>query len=123
MASRSYGDVLVWQKGIALCIEVYKICESFPKSELYGLASQMKRAAVSVPSNIAEGQARQHVGEFLPFLSIASGSLAEMDTQRTIAERLIFISADCSAILEHDITELRKMLYSLDLKLKQVCRS
>src|SRR5882672_4623327 len=64
MGSRSYKDLVVWQKSIALCKLMYLTCESFPKSELYGLASQMKRAAVSVASNIAEGQARQHLGEF-----------------------------------------------------------
>lgn len=58
MRSQSYQDLLVWQKSMALCVQVYKTCEEFPKSELYGLADQMKRAAVSVPSNIAEGQGR-----------------------------------------------------------------
>src|SRR5688572_11677843 len=88
MRSRSYKDLVVWQKSIALCKLVYLTCESFPKSELYGLASQMKRAAVSVASNIAEGQARQHIGEFRQFLAMANGSLAELDTQRIIAETL-----------------------------------
>jgi len=123
MKSKSYRDLLVWQKSIALCIKVYKICELFPKSELYGLAGQMKRASVSVPSNVAEGQARRHIGEFLQFLSIASGSLAELDTQRVVAERLTFISGDCSGDLERDITEVQKMLYSLDDKLKLAKRT
>ncbi|HXM35350.1 MAG TPA: four helix bundle protein, partial [Pyrinomonadaceae bacterium] len=78
MGSRSYRDLIVWQKSIALCKDVYQICESFPRSELYGLADQMKRAAVSVSSNIAEGQARQHLTEFRQFLAIANGSLAEL---------------------------------------------
>ena len=77
MGSQSYKDLLVWQKSILLCTPVYQLCEKFPRSELYGLADQMKRASVSVASNIAEGQARQHLGEFLQFLSIANGSLAE----------------------------------------------
>ena len=118
MGSQSYRDLLVWQKGIALCVEVYKFCESFPKSELYGLAHQMKRAAVSVPSNIAEGQGRQHPKEFLQFISMSNGSLAELDTQRIIAENLHFLSPDNSAYLEEHITELRKMLYALTTKLK-----
>jgi len=84
MGSRSYRDLVVWQKSIVLCKLVYMTCESFPKGELYGLASQMKRAAVSVASNIAEGQARQHLGEFRQFLAMANGSLAELDTQRII---------------------------------------
>jgi four helix bundle protein len=108
----------VWQKGIALCVEVYKVCESFPKSELYGLADQMKRAAVSISSNIAEGQGRQSVKEFLHFLSIANGSAAELDTQRIIAESLHFIARGSSLMLEERIIEIRKMLYSLAHKLK-----
>lgn len=116
MGSRSYKDLIVWQKGIALCKLVYITCESFPTSELYGLASQMKRAAVSVASNIAEGQARQHVGEFRQFLAMANGSLAELDTQRIIAEELHLINQTRSIELDNAITEIRKMLYALSAK-------
>src|SRR2546423_9176303 len=116
MGSRSYRDLVVWQKSIALCKLVYMTCESFPRSELYGLASQMKRAAVSVASNIAEGQARQHLGEFRQFLAVANGSLAELDTQRIIAEDLKLIDAARSAELEAVITEIRKMLYALSTR-------
>lgn len=105
MGSQSYRDLLVWQKSIALCVEVYKSCEVFPKSELYGLSDQMKRAVVSVSSNIAEGQGRQHAKEFLHFISVANGSLAELDTQRIIAERLNFINPENSAHLDERITE------------------
>jgi four helix bundle protein len=118
MGSQSYRDLLVWRKSIALCLQVYKSCETFPKNELYGLADQMKRAAVSVPSNIAEGQGRQHIKEFLHFISVANGSLAELDTQRIIAENLYFISPEKSAYLDERITEIRKMLYALQSKLK-----
>jgi four helix bundle protein len=118
MKSQSYRDLLVWQKSIALCTEVYKACESFPKSELYGLSDQMKRAAVSISSNIAEGQARQHAREFIHFLSVANGSLAELDTQRIIAEQLNFIGLESSTNLEKSITEVRKMLYALATKIK-----
>ena len=118
MASQSYRDLLVWQKSLALCVQIYKVCEAFPKSELYGLADQMKRAAVSVPSNIAEGQGRQHIREFLHFVSVANGSLAELDTQRIIAENLTFVSPEASASLDERITEVRKMLYMLRAKLK-----
>lgn len=109
---------MVWQKGIALCTQAYKACETFPKSELYGLADQMKRSAVSVPSNIAEGQGRQHIGEFLQFILIANGSLAELDTQRIIAENLSFIPPEESMKLDRSITEIRKMLYALTQQLK-----
>ncbi|MFN2492762.1 MAG: four helix bundle protein [Pyrinomonadaceae bacterium] len=118
MGSQSYRDLLVWQKGIALCTQVYKLCEGFPRSELYGLSDQMNRAAVSVPSNIAEGQARQHLGEFLRFISVANASVAELDTQRIIAANLNLISGQSSDSLDRDITEIRKMLYALRAKLK-----
>ena len=117
MGSRSYRDLLVWQKSIALCKLVYLTCESFPRSELYGLASQMKRAAVSVASNIAEGQARQHLGEFRQFLAVANGSLAELDTQRIIAEDLTLFDSERSSELDTSITEIRKMLYALNAKM------
>ncbi|MGH9943310.1 MAG: four helix bundle protein, partial [Pyrinomonadaceae bacterium] len=91
MGSQSYKDLVVWQKSIALCVQVYKECEAFPRSELYGLSDQMKRAAVSVSSNTAEGQGRLHPKEFIHFLSVANGSLAELDTQRVIAESLHFL--------------------------------
>jgi four helix bundle protein len=118
MGSQSYRDLIVWQKGIELCTRVYQVCSQFPKSELYGLADQMKRAAVSIPSNIAEGQARQHVGEFRQFLSVANGSAAELDTQRIIAENLGFLPPEDSADLDRRITEIRKMLYALANSLK-----
>jgi four helix bundle protein len=118
MGSQSYRDLVVWQRGIELCSRVYQICSAFPKSELYGLADQMKRAAVSVPSNIAEGQARQHVNEFRHFLFVASGSLAELDTQRIIAENLGFLSHEDSTSLDQRITEIRKMIYALSKTIK-----
>ncbi len=118
MASQSYRDLTVWQKSIALCVQVYEACGAFPKSELYGLSDQMRRAAVSIPSNIAEGQGRQHPKEFLHFLSVANGSLAELDTQRIIAENLHFVSTEKSAHLDERITEVRKMLYALAASLK-----
>jgi len=123
MGSRSYKDLVVWQKSIALCKLVYVTCDSFPKSELYGLASQMKRAAVSVASNIAEGQARQHLGEFRQFLAMANGSLAELDTQRIIAEELGLINRTRSGELDCAITEIRKMLYSLSSKAQPIAKN
>jgi four helix bundle protein len=118
VGSQSYRDLVVWQKSIALCVRVYKLCEAFPKNELYGLSDQMKRAAVSISSNIAEGQGRQHVKEFLNFISIANSSLAELDTQRIIAENLHFINPENSRLLDDQITEIRKMLYTLSAKLR-----
>jgi len=115
--ARGYRDLVVWQKGIALAREIYLLTKKLPADEKFGLVSQMRRAAVSVPSNIAEGQARRTTGEFIQFISHAEGSIAELDTQLTLCEQLKLLSSnDCSpaAIL---IDELRRMLNSLRRKL------
>ena len=83
-----YKDLLVWQKGITLVKQIYQLTRNFPDEERFGLISQMRRAAVSVPSNIAEGQARHTTGEFIQSISHAEGSLAELDTQLIIAAEL-----------------------------------
>ena len=95
MTIRSYRDLEVWQKGMDLAAECYRITEGFPGHERYGLASQLQRAAASVPANIAEGQARQHTKEFLQFLSVASGSLAEVETYLLLAVRLNYLPGAC----------------------------
>ena len=87
----SYRDLEVRQRAMDLVVMCYELTKRFPSSEAYGLTSQLKRAAVSVPANIAEGQARQHTKEFLQHLAIASGSLAELETHIQIAERLGYI--------------------------------
>jgi len=89
----------VWQEGVELTIAIYRATESFPKAELYGLSAQMRRAAVSVPSNIAEGAARNTANEFVQFLHVAGGSLSELDTQILIAERLNYIETATAAHL------------------------
>jgi len=85
---KSFRDLDVWRLGLDLAEAVYQCTSSFPKSELFGLTAQMRRAAVSVPSNIAEGRSRSSTKEFLQFLSIALGSLAELETQFELAVRL-----------------------------------
>ena len=85
---RSYRDLLVWQKAVELALSVYRLSEGFPKHEIYGLVSQLRRASVSVPSNIAEGYGRGSRREYLQFLSIAQGSLKELETQTIIGQRL-----------------------------------
>ena len=85
---RAHKDLRVWQSAITLVEDVYRLTSTFPRDEQFGLTSQMRRAAVSVPSNIAEGSARQSTKELLHFLSMAAGSLAELDTQLEIALRL-----------------------------------
>ena len=112
----SYRDLLVWQKGMVLAKQVYSMTRSFPDDERFGLVGQMRRTAVSIPSNIAEGQARQGRKEFVQFLSHAQGSLAELDTQLTLAVDLDYCpdsDAHSSVAL---IAELQKMLWSLRQK-------
>ena len=113
MASQNYRDLLVWQKGITLVEEIYAVTRQFPDSETFGLANQLQRAAVSVPSNIAEGQARGQPKDFRRFLRISLGSLAEIDTQLEVARRLDYISSDDAAKLNELVLELRKMLFGL----------
>lgn len=110
---KDYRDLLIWQKGIALVKEIYLLSQRFPQTEMYGLSNQIRRAAVSIPSNIAEGQARQHTGEFRQFLYVALGSLAELDTQLIIAKELSFLTEESIMNAEKLIIELRKMIHTL----------
>ncbi|WP_319524657.1 four helix bundle protein [uncultured Desulfosarcina sp.] len=112
-----HKDLEVWKKSIDTVIEIYRLSDAFPKSEIYGLTSQLRRAAVSIPSNIAEGAARGSDKEFLYFLNIASGSLAEVETQIIIAKRLGCVTTE-EQILE-SVTTIRKMLAGLIKYLKK----
>jgi four helix bundle protein len=96
---RSFRDLEVWRLGLDLVQDVYQFTAGFPKSETFGLAAQMRGAAVSIPSNIAEGQARRSSKEFLRFLSHALGSLAELETQLELAKRLEYGSGNVSLLL------------------------
>ena len=98
MKTNSYKDLIVWQKSYRLVLEIYKISENFPENERYGLVSQIRRAAVSIPSNIAEGYGRNYNKEYKQFLSIAYGSLCELETQ-------YLLSIDLKYILKHEIIE------------------
>lgn len=89
-----YRELVVWQRAIALVPEVYKLVKAFPPTEMYALADQVRRAVVSIPANIAEGQARQHRKEFLQHLSIAKGSLAELHTLLIVAQQVGYINGD-----------------------------
>jgi four helix bundle protein len=111
--ARSYRDLLVWQKGITLAKTVYGITRTFPNEERFGLISQMRQAAASIPSNIAEGQARKTTAEFVYFLSNAEGSVAELDTQLTLSVELRYCSRPDVAAAMELISELRKMLNAL----------
>jgi four helix bundle protein len=92
MIVQSYKDHIVWQKAMDYAIEVYQISKCFPKDELYGLTNQLRRALVSIPSNIAEGRSRNTKADYLNFLAIAQGSLAETETQIMIAIRLQYVT-------------------------------
>ena len=107
---KTYKDLLIWQKGITLVKTIYTNLESFPKDEIFGLQSQIKRAAVSIPSNIAEGWGRSSTISYIHFLKIARGSLFELETQIIIANELNFISDLKFNEITQIITEESKML-------------
>ncbi len=113
MQIKSLRDLRVWQGGMEIVQAIYAITQGFPKHELYGLASQIQRAAVSVPSNIAEGHARESTKEYLQHVSIAQASVAELETQLEIAKRLGYISSDEYDALLNQLSQLGKQLYAL----------
>lgn len=115
---RSYRDLQVWQKGMDLVVDAYCLAKSLPKTELYGLASQIQKAAVSVPANIAEGHGREHLGEYLHHLSIANGSLMELETHCLIAVRLKYLEGDKANNFLGRTSELGRMMSGLMHKLK-----
>jgi four helix bundle protein len=114
---KHYKDLLVWQKGMNLVKSIYALTAMFPREERYGLTSQLRRAAVSVPSNIADGQARQSTKEFLQFISHAEGSLAELETQLLLSVDLAFVQKNEISAALQEIDELQKMLSGLRTKL------
>jgi four helix bundle protein len=115
---QSYRDLTVWQKAMALVSEVYRITRVFPRDELYGLTSQLRRAAVSIPSNIAEGQARFSRKEFHHFLTQARGSLAELETQMLISEDLKYVNAGDSLTIMRLSAETGQLLNRLISSIK-----
>jgi four helix bundle protein len=106
-----HKDLDVWKKGIDSVLEIYRLSDAFPKTEIYGLTDQLRRAAVSIPSNIAEGAARGSDKEFIHFLYIALGSLAEAETQIIIAKRLEYIDDNSKTLKE--LQTVRKMFTGL----------
>jgi four helix bundle protein len=115
--TQSYKDLVVWQKGIALAKLIYTITAKFPAEEKFGLVSQMRRAAVSIPSNIAEGQARHTTGEFIQFISHAEGSVAELETQLILSIELGFAKRETAEAAFTLLDESRRMLNGLRRKL------
>jgi len=116
----SYRDLIAWRKAMDLVTDIYRVTRSFPRDELYGLTNQLRRAAVSVPSNIAEGQARFSPKEFHHFLSHARGSLVEIETQLTIAQNLDYLSPDLAQPVLDKAAELGRVLNGLIASIKSV---
>jgi four helix bundle protein len=115
--AQDYRDLIVWQRAIDLTVCVYQLTRSFPRDEVYGLVPQMRRAAVSVASNIAEGRGRLNVGEFRQFLGLAQGSLYELQTQLLVARKLGMGSEDTLNAVESLSNEVSKMLAAFIQKL------
>jgi four helix bundle protein len=115
MALNSYKDLTVWQKSYQLVIEIYQLTEFLPRSEQFGLVSQMRRSAVSIPSNIAEGQQRHNIREYKHFLGISKGSAAELETQLLLCKDLYDLDTAKQLLL---LLEVHKMLGSLNRKLE-----
>ena len=118
MKTKCFKDLIVWQKSYALALVVYRVTGSFPKSETYGLSQQMRKAATSIPSNIAEGYGRQHRAEYDQFLSIAYGSLLELETQFLLANDLKYVpeSPEIEELLREVGSMLYRMLHPLNAK-------
>jgi len=110
---KNYKELKVWQKAYQLCITIYKITKHFPKDERYGLISQIRRSAVSVPSNIAEGYGRKTTPEYIQSLYIAYGSHCELETQILLSKDLGYIKTEDFEILQRDIGEVERMLKAL----------
>ena len=116
MKIKSYKELIVWQKSVELVKEIYKLTSTFPKGELFGIVLQMRRAVVSIPSNIAEGYGRKSHKEYLQFYAIAYGSTLELETQLIISKELRFAQVNEFIRSEALITEVIKMLYSMVYK-------
>jgi four helix bundle protein len=117
--TQSYKDLVVWQKGISLAKAIYQLTAPFPAEEKFGLVSQMRRAAISIPSNIAEGQARHTTGEFIQFISHAEGSTAELETQLILSIELGFADANRAKSTFVLLDDIRRMLNGLRRKLQE----
>jgi len=110
---KTHKDLDVWRKAIDLSVETYRISESFPREEIYGLTSQMRRASVSIASNIAEGAARRTDKDFIHFLHMALGSASELDTQMEIVKRLKLVKMKELDDLQYQVNEISRMLQGL----------
>ncbi|MBD2393686.1 four helix bundle protein [Cyanobacterium aponinum UTEX 3222] len=116
---KSYRDLTVWQKSMDLVVICYQLTSQFPKTEIYGLSSQIQRAAVSIPANIAEGKGRNHLGDYIRHLSMANGSLKELETHLMIVGRLGYLKEQELKVTLNKCEEIGRMLHSLIEKLSQ----
>ncbi|HEY5824999.1 MAG TPA: four helix bundle protein [Cyclobacteriaceae bacterium] len=109
----NYKELKIWQKSVDLAVSIYDVTKNFPREELYGLTSQLRRCAVSIPSNIAEGAGRNTKKDFNNFLGISNGSSCELETQLIIAQRINFIDINTMESVQQEIVEIQKMNWSL----------
>jgi len=116
--SRSYRDLNVWKLSIELVKDIYQVTAKYPPEEIYGLTNQLRRAAVSIPSNIAEGQGRNSIKEFKQFLAIDLGSLAELETQLIISHEIGYLNQENFSKMSASLDDIRKMLKALANSLK-----
>lgn len=119
MGAKNYSDLIAWQKAVDLVCQIYQATRDYPADERFGLTSQMRRAAVSIPANIAEGQGRASVNEFVHFLSIAHGSLRELETHIIISHRLAFLSAEEKTNPLAATVEIGKLISGLARSLRE----
>jgi len=117
--TRGYRDLIVWQKAMDLIPKIYQLSKKLPQDERFALTSQIQRAVISVPANVAEGQARHHPKEFLYHLSVARGSLAELDTLLSAAARVGYLKSEEIDSVEEPIIEIRRLLQGLIQKLQR----
>lgn len=110
---KTHKDLDVWKKSVSLVTSIYEVTKTFPKDEIYGITNQIRRSAVSIPSNIAEGSARKGEKEFIQFLYISLGSLAELETQLIIANNLKYVNLNDYELMTGRLEEIRKMLIGL----------
>ena len=113
----NYKELKGWQKSVDLAVKIYESTKDFPREEIYGLTSQIRRSAVSIPSNIAEGAGRNSKKDFNNFLGISNGSICELETQLIIANRITFMNIITLESLQNDIVEIQKMNWALQKSL------
>lgn len=117
---KSYKELIVWQKAMELLLSVYRLTDKFPKSEQFGLINQIRRAVVSIPSNIAEGWARKGLGEYIHFLYVSYASASELEAQLILSKKLNLGDKESYAKIESLLLEVQKLLYVIIKKLKNV---